>query len=78
MFGGLFQPLHLLLILIVVIIVLGPGKLPRIGTGLGRGLRDIKRALSPDAGNQMPSGTDRLKAFVKAVLKFYYTFFAKK
>ncbi len=28
---GLFQPMHLLLFLIVVLIVFGPGKLPEVG-----------------------------------------------
>ncbi|MGO9377164.1 MAG: twin-arginine translocase TatA/TatE family subunit [Dissulfurispiraceae bacterium] len=78
MFGGLFRPLHLLVILIVVLIVLGPGKLPFIGTGLGRGWRELKRAMSPSNTNQMRSGTNGIKAFVMAVLKLYYTVFPKK
>ncbi|HXY61503.1 MAG TPA: twin-arginine translocase TatA/TatE family subunit, partial [Nitrospirota bacterium] len=28
MFEGLFQPMHLLLILLIVLVIFGPGKLP--------------------------------------------------
>jgi TatA/E family protein of Tat protein translocase len=34
---GLFQPMHLLLILAVVLIVFGAGKLPELGGALGKG-----------------------------------------
>lgn len=28
---GLFQPLHLIVILVIVLIIFGPGKLPELG-----------------------------------------------
>ena len=37
---GALSPLHLILLLVIVLIVFGPGKLPDIGSALGRGLRD--------------------------------------
>ncbi len=43
---GLFQPLHLLLILVIVLIIFGPGKLPEIGEGLGKSIKGFKKALS--------------------------------
>ncbi len=43
---GLFQPLHLLLILVIVLIIFGPGKLPEIGEGLGKSIRGFKKAMS--------------------------------
>jgi sec-independent protein translocase protein TatA len=43
---GLFQPMHLLLILVIVLIIFGPGKLPEIGEGLGKSIRGFKKALS--------------------------------
>ncbi len=46
MFEGLFRPMHLLLILIIVLIIFGPGKLPEIGEGLGKSIRAFKKALS--------------------------------
>ncbi|MDR3630879.1 MAG: twin-arginine translocase TatA/TatE family subunit [Desulfocapsaceae bacterium] len=46
MFEGLFQPLHLLIIMGIVLIICGPGKLPELGGSLGRGIRDFKKAMS--------------------------------
>ncbi len=43
---GLFQPLHLLVILFIVLIIFGPGKLPELGEGLGKSIRSFKKALS--------------------------------
>ena len=42
---GLFQPTHLLLILVIVLILFGPGKLPELGKGLGKGIREFKDAI---------------------------------
>ncbi|MBI3754285.1 MAG: twin-arginine translocase TatA/TatE family subunit [Deltaproteobacteria bacterium] len=49
MFEGLFQPMHLILILLIVLIIFGPGKLPQIGEGLGRSIREFKKALSDES-----------------------------
>ena len=46
MFGGALQPTHLILILIIVLIVFGPGKLPEIGGSLGKSLSEFKRSMS--------------------------------
>lgn len=46
MFRGLFQPMHLLIILAIVLIIFGPGRLPEIGKGLGQSIRGFKKAIS--------------------------------
>ncbi|HVT58348.1 MAG TPA: twin-arginine translocase TatA/TatE family subunit [Thermoanaerobaculia bacterium] len=46
MFEGLFQPMHLLLILAIALIFFGPKRLPELGKGLGTSIRDFKDALS--------------------------------
>lgn len=46
MFNGLFQPTHLILILVVVLIVYGPGKLPEVGKAMGKTLKDMKNAFA--------------------------------
>ena len=45
MFSGLFQPMHLLVILIIVLIVYGPGKLPDLGNSLGKAIREFKSSV---------------------------------
>jgi TatA/E family protein of Tat protein translocase len=47
---GLFQPTHLLFILLIVLIIFGPGKLPDLGRGLGKGIREFKDALRGGMG----------------------------
>jgi sec-independent protein translocase protein TatA len=44
----LLAPSHLIIILIVALVVFGPKKLPELGRGLGRGMRDFKDAMSGD------------------------------
>jgi sec-independent protein translocase protein TatA len=48
MIGDLLQPTHLIFILLIALIVLGPKRLPEAGRSLGRGLRDFRDALSGD------------------------------
>ncbi len=45
MFEGLFQPMHLILILAIAMIVFGPGKLGNIGAELGKSIRNFKKAM---------------------------------
>lgn len=45
MFEGLFQPMHLLVILAVGVLVFGPKKIPELGKGLGEGIRGFKEAI---------------------------------
>ncbi len=40
--------MHLLIILGIALVIFGPGKLPELGRGLGKGIRDFKKALSGD------------------------------
>ena len=53
---GLLQPTHLFFILLIVLILFGPGKLPDLGRGLGKGIREFKRSISEasDAVTQLP------------------------
>ena len=46
MVGDILQPTHLLFVLVVALLVLGPKRLPEVGRSLGNGLRDFKSALS--------------------------------
>ncbi len=42
---GLFQPMHLLVILIIAMLVFGPKRLPELGKGLGDGIRSFRAAM---------------------------------
>jgi sec-independent protein translocase protein TatA len=49
MFEGLFQPMHLLIILVIVLIIFGPGKLTEVGSSIGKAIRGFKKAMAePD------------------------------
>ena len=42
---GWLRPSHLIFILLIVLVIFGPGKLPELGKGLGKGIREFKDAL---------------------------------
>jgi sec-independent protein translocase protein TatA len=42
---GLFQPLHLLLIIGIALLVFGTSKFAALGKGLGEGIRNFKTAM---------------------------------
>lgn len=46
MIGDVLQPTHLIFILVVALLVLGPKRLPEVGRSLGKGIRDFRGALS--------------------------------
>ncbi|MGD0279649.1 MAG: twin-arginine translocase TatA/TatE family subunit [Smithella sp.] len=46
MFEGLMQPMHLIIILGIVLIIFGPGKLPELGGSLGKAIRGFKQAMN--------------------------------
>ncbi len=44
---GLGMP-ELLVILVIILIIFGAGKMPEIGSGIGKGIRNFKKAISGD------------------------------
>jgi sec-independent protein translocase protein TatA len=48
MFSGLESPMHLLVVLVIAVLVLGPKKLPEAGRALGSGIRQFKDSLEGD------------------------------
>jgi sec-independent protein translocase protein TatA len=42
---GLFQPLHILLIIAIALLVFGTSKFSALGKGLGEGIRNFKAAM---------------------------------
>ncbi|MEO8208647.1 MAG: twin-arginine translocase TatA/TatE family subunit [Chloroflexota bacterium] len=39
-------PTELIIILVIALLVLGPGKLPEVGSALGKGIREFRKAAS--------------------------------
>ncbi len=58
---GLLQPTHLLIILAIVLILFGPGKLPDLGKGLGKGIREFKDAMRGTMNNDTDKKPDEKK-----------------
>jgi sec-independent protein translocase protein TatA len=48
MFEGLFQPTHLLVILVLSVIIFGPKKLPELGKALGEGIRSFRESMKDE------------------------------
>jgi sec-independent protein translocase protein TatA len=56
MMGNILSPTHLLLVLAVAMLVLGPKRLPEAGRGIGSAIRGFKEALSmPDSRPEPPA-----------------------
>jgi TatA/E family protein of Tat protein translocase len=45
---GVFQPWHLIVVLVIVVMIFGPGKLPELGKAVGDGFRELKRSTSEE------------------------------
>jgi sec-independent protein translocase protein TatA len=48
-------PVHLIIVLVVALLILGPGKLPETGAALGKAVRDFRRGMSDDVTPTPPS-----------------------
>ena len=40
---GLLQPTHLIVILIIILIIFGPGKLPDVGKSFGKMIQEFRK-----------------------------------
>jgi sec-independent protein translocase protein TatA len=53
-----FHPFYLIILLVVVLIIFGPGKLPDLGSTLGRGIREFKRESDKVVSDVKTSASD--------------------
>jgi sec-independent protein translocase protein TatA len=58
-FSGLLQPTHLIAVLVVALVLLGPKRLPDAGRALGQGLREFRNSIGGDhdEDHQIPAHT---------------------
>jgi sec-independent protein translocase protein TatA len=47
-------PLEIAVVLIIVLIIFGPKRLPELGQSMGRGIREFKNSLSGDKDEDSP------------------------
>lgn len=47
---------ELIIILVIIMIMFGAGRLPEIGEGLGRGIRNFRRSIKHDEIDVTPEG----------------------
>jgi sec-independent protein translocase protein TatA len=52
MVGDILQPTHLLFVLVVALLVLGPKRLPEVGRTLGNGIRDFRAAINGETAER--------------------------
>jgi sec-independent protein translocase protein TatA len=52
MMEGLFQPVHLLVIVGVALFFFGPQKLPELGKGLAEGIRNFKEGIKSGTSDE--------------------------
>jgi sec-independent protein translocase protein TatA len=62
---GLFQPLHLLVIVIVALLVFGPKKIPELGKGLGEGIKNFKEGMKQGSDTTSAKDKDEVPAAPK-------------
>jgi TatA/E family protein of Tat protein translocase len=66
--GDILQPTHLLFILIVALLVLGPKRLPELARTLGSGLRDFRAAINGERDELRDStGANELRDFKASI-----------
>lgn len=44
--GDLFSPLHIIVLLVIALLIFGPKRLPEIGSGLGKSIREFKQSMN--------------------------------
>ena len=52
---GALSPLHLIVILVVALLVIGPSKLPETGAALGKAVRDFRHGMTDDVSEPATS-----------------------
>jgi sec-independent protein translocase protein TatA len=54
---GSLSPIHWLIVIVVVLLLFGPGRLAGVGKGLGEGIRSFKKGITEDADDEAKNAT---------------------
>jgi sec-independent protein translocase protein TatA len=49
-------PLEIIIVLVIVLVIFGPKRLPDLGRSLGRGMREFKDSVTGKDQDELPSG----------------------
>lgn len=53
--GDLFSPLHILIIVLIVLLLFGPSKLPGLARAAGQAIKEFRSASEKDTGREATS-----------------------
>jgi sec-independent protein translocase protein TatA len=56
---GNIGPLEIGIVLVIALLVFGPKRLPELGSGLGRGLREFKTSIDGKFGDEGPGPDEK-------------------
>jgi sec-independent protein translocase protein TatA len=51
-------PLEIVILLVIVLLIFGPKRLPDLGRSLGRGMREFKDSVTGKDKDELPEGSD--------------------
>lgn len=57
---GSLSPVHWLLVIVVALLLFGPGRLAGVGKGLGEGIRSFKKGLNEEEGDDKSAAKPQL------------------
>ncbi|MBK8203969.1 MAG: twin-arginine translocase TatA/TatE family subunit [Bdellovibrionales bacterium] len=76
-----FSFLHILIIVLILVVLFGPNKIPKIGKSLGEGVRNFKKALSEEPEIDVTQSIKTIKSKktkVQIIHKMYLILFFKE
>jgi sec-independent protein translocase protein TatA len=50
-------PLEIVIVLVIVLVIFGPKRLPDLGRSLGKGMREFKDSVTGKDNDELPEGT---------------------
>jgi len=52
-------PLEIIIVLVIVLVIFGPKRLPDLGRSLGKGMREFKDSVTGKDKDELPAGEER-------------------